>query len=209
MVLYALGDEVREGATGRAQPNFEVVILDGDDQAVAPGVVGEICARPRSPHVMFDGYFGRAETTVERWRNLWFHTGDMGRMDEDGHLTFVDRNKDAIRRRGENISSFEVEQTLLRHPAVAEAAAVAVASELGEDDVKVVISLKADAALEIPELMDYCVAHLPYFAVPRYVEVMESLPVNPTGKVLKTELRESGVTPSTWDRERAGYVVRR
>ena len=151
---------------------------------------------------MFDGYFGRAETTVERWRNLWFHTGDMGRMDEDGHLTFVDRNKDAIRRRGENISSFEVEQTLLRHPAVAEAAAVAVASELGEDDVKVVISLKADAALEIPELMDYCVAHLPYFAVPRYVEVMESLPVNPTGK-------ESGVTPSTWDRERAGYVVRR
>ena len=131
------------------------------------------------------------------------------RQDEDGHLTFVDRNKDAIRRRGENISSFEVEQTLLRHPAVAEAAAVAVASELGEDDVKVVISLKADAALEIPELMDYCVAHLPYFAVPRYVEVMESLPVNPTGKVLKTELRESGVTPSTWDRERAGYVVRR
>jgi carnitine-CoA ligase len=209
MALYALGDEVREGSTGRAQPNFELLVLDEDDQPVDPGVVGEICCRPRSPHVMFDGYYGRSDTTVERWRNLWFHTGDMGRLDVDGHLTFVDRNKDAIRRRGENISSFEVEQTLLRHPLVAEAAAVAVPSELGEDDVKVVIALKPGATLEIPELMDYCVAHLPYFAVPRYVDVMASLPMNPTGKVLKTELRESGVTASTWDRERAGYIVRR
>jgi carnitine-CoA ligase len=209
MVLYRLGDEVREGATGIPQPNFEVLVLNEDDEPVNPDEVGEICCRPRSPHVMFDGYFGRSETTVERWRNLWFHTGDMGRMDGDGHLTFVDRNKDAIRRRGENISSFEVEQTLLRHPLVAEAAAVAVPSELGEDDVKVVISLKPGGTLEIPELMDYCVAHLPYFAVPRYVEVMASLPMNPTGKVLKTDLRESGVTASTWDREQAGYVVRR
>jgi crotonobetaine/carnitine-CoA ligase len=209
MTLYGLGDEVREGATGRAQPNFEVLVLDEDDQPVDPGVVGQICCRPRAPHVMFDGYFGRSETTVERWRNLWFHTGDMGRMDADGHLTFVDRDKDAIRRRGENISSFEVEQTLLRHSAIAEAAAIAVPSELGEDDVKVVVSLKPDAALEIAELMDYCVDHLPYFAVPRYVELMESLPMNPTGKVLKAELRAGGVTASTWDREEAGYSVRR
>jgi crotonobetaine/carnitine-CoA ligase len=209
MVLYGLGDEVRDGATGRPQPNFEVVVLDGDDEPVEPDEVGEICCRPRSPHVMFDGYFGRSETTVERWRNLWFHTGDMGRMDADGHLTFVDRNKDAIRRRGENISSFEVEQTLLRHPAVADAAAVAVPSELGEDDVKVVASVKPGATLEIVELMDFCVDHLPYFAVPRYVDIVESLPMNPTGKVLKTELRDSGITPTTWDREQAGYVVRR
>ena len=209
MVLYAIGDEVREGATGRPQPNFEVLILDEDDEPVGPGEVGEICCRPRAPHVMFDGYYEKSETTVERWRNLWFHTGDRGRMDADGHLTFVDRNKDAIRRRGENISSFEVEQTLLRHRAIAEAAAVAVPSALGEDDVKVVVSVKAGAALEIVELMDFCVAHLPYFAVPRYVDVVESLPMNPTGKVLKTELRESGVTPTTWDREKAGYIVRR
>jgi len=209
MVLYGMGDEVREGATGRAQPNFEVLVLDQDDQPVAPDRVGEICCRPRSPHVMFDGYFARSETTVERWRNLWFHTGDMGRMDADGHLTFVDRNKDAIRRRGENISSFEVEQTLLRHPAIAEAAAVAVPSDLGEDDVKVVVSLRTGATVEIPALMDFCVDHLPYFAVPRYVEILEGLPMNPTGKVLKTELRSSGVTPATWDREQAGYVVRR
>jgi crotonobetaine/carnitine-CoA ligase len=209
MVLYAMGDEVREGATGRAQPNFEVLVLDQDDQPVDAGVVGEICCRPRAPHVMFDGYFGRSETTVERWRNLWFHSGDMGRMDADGHLTFVDRNKDAIRRRGENVSSFEVEQTLLRHPAIAEAAAVAVPSELGEDDIKVVVSLKPGSVLEITELMDYCVGHLPYFAVPRYVELMESLPMNPTGKVLKSELRASPVTEFTWDRERAGYIVRR
>jgi crotonobetaine/carnitine-CoA ligase len=209
MALYGMGEEVREGATGRAQPNFEVLILDDDDEPVAAGQVGEICCRPRAPHVMFDGYFGRSETTVERWRNLWFHTGDTGRMDADGHLTFVDRNKDAIRRRGENISSFEVEQTLLRHPAIAEAAAVAVPSTLGEDDVKVVVSLKPGVTLEIPELMDYCVDHLPYFAVPRYVELLSALPMNPTGKVLKTELRDSGVTPSTWDREVAGYTVQR
>jgi crotonobetaine/carnitine-CoA ligase len=209
MTLYGLDDEAQEGAAGRANPNFEVLVLDEDDEPVPPGQVGEICCRPRSPHVMFDGYFGRSETTVERWRNLWFHTGDMGRMDEAGHLTFVDRNKDAIRRRGENISSFEVEQTLLRHPGIAEAAAVAIPSELAEDDVKVVVALKQDVTLEIPALMDYCVAHLPYFAVPRYVEIVDSLPVNPTGKVLKTELRSNGVTPSTWDREEAGYTVRR
>jgi carnitine-CoA ligase len=209
MTLYGLGDDVREGAAGQVNPNFDVLLLDEDDESVPPGAVGEICCRPRSPHVMFDGYFGRSETTVERWRNLWFHTGDMGRMDAEGHLTFVDRNQDAIRRRGENISSFEVEQALLRHPDIAEAAAIAVPSELAEDDVKVVISLKPGAALEIPALMDYCVEHLPYFAVPRYVEVVDHLPVNPTGKVLKTELRSDGVTPSTWDRERAGYRVRR
>jgi crotonobetaine/carnitine-CoA ligase len=209
MTLYGLDDDGREGAAGRENPNFEVLVLDEDDEPVPPGQVGEICCRPRAPHVMFDGYFGRSETTVERWRNLWFHTGDMGRMDAEGHLTFVDRNKDAIRRRGENISSFEVEQTLLRHPDIAEAAAVAVPSELAEDDVKVVVSLKSGVRLEIPALMDYCVAHLPYFAVPRYVEIVDSLPVNPTGKVLKTELRSSGVTPATWDREEAGYIVRR
>jgi crotonobetaine/carnitine-CoA ligase len=209
MTLYGLDDEGSEGAAGRENPNFEVLVLDEDDEPVPPGQVGEICCRPRAPHVMFDGYFGRSETTVERWRNLWFHTGDMGRLDAEGHLTFVDRNKDAIRRRGENISSFEVEQTLLRHPDIAEAAAVAVPSELAEDDVKVVVSLKAGVTLEIPVLMDYCVAHLPYFAVPRYVEVVDSLPVNPTGKVLKTELRADGVTAATWDREKAGYIVRR
>jgi crotonobetaine/carnitine-CoA ligase len=209
MVLYAMDDKVREGATGRAQLNFEVLILDEDDEPVAAGQVGEICCRPRAPHVMFDGYFGRSETTVERWRNLWFHTGDVGRMDQDGHLTFVDRNKDAIRRRGENISSFEVEQTLLRHPAIAEAAAVAVPSTLGEDDVKVVVALKPGAVLEIPALMDFCVDRLPYFAVPRYVELVDALPMNPTGKVLKSELRSDGVTASTWDREQMGYVVRR
>jgi crotonobetaine/carnitine-CoA ligase len=209
MVVYGLDDVAREGATGRAQPNFEVVVLDGDDEPVPTGDMGEICCRPRAPHVMFEGYFDRPETTVDRWRNLWFHTGDIGRMDAEGHVTFVDRNKDAIRRRGENISSFEVEQTLLRHPAVAEAAAVAVPSALGEDDVKVVVSLKPQVGLSVPELMDYCVEHLPYFAVPRYVEVMDRLPMNPTGKVLKTDLRDSGVTDATWDREAAGYVVRR
>ncbi|MHB1585310.1 MAG: AMP-binding protein [Acidimicrobiales bacterium] len=207
MTVYGVDDEAVEGASGRPQPNFEVVVLDADDRPLPPGEVGEICCRPTAPQVMFDGYHGRPATTVERWRNLWFHTGDLGRMDEGGNLTYVDRSKDAMRRRGENISSFEVEQTLLRHPAVAEAAAVGVPSELGEDDVKVVVALKASASLGYEELMDFCVERLPYFAVPRYVELVDQLPVNPTGKVLKTELRAQGVTPATWDRERAGYVL--
>jgi len=209
MTIYGLDDVAVEGASGQPQPNFEITVLDDEDRPVAPGEVGEICARPTSAHVMFEGYHGRPETTVERWRNLWFHTGDLGKMDEAGNLTFVDRNKDVIRRRGENVSSFEVEQTLLRHPAVADAAAVPVVSELGEDDVKVVLALKPGAEFDVTELMDFCVARLPYFAVPRYVETLPELPKNATGKVVKTTLRAAGVTPGTWDREAAGYRVSR
>ncbi len=209
MTVYGYHDEVVEGATGRPQPNLEVVLLDEDDEPVAPGEVGQICCRPTGPHLMFEGYHGHPDTTVERWRNLWFHSGDLGRMDADGNLTYVDRNKDVMRRRGENISSFEVEQTLLRHPSVADAAAVAVPSELGEDDVKVVVAPKDDAHLEAVELMDFCVERLPYFAVPRYIEFVAELPKNASGKVIKTQLRAAGVTPSTWDREAAGYRVSR
>lgn len=209
MTLYGVDDEAVEGASGRPQPNFEVAILDDEDRPAPPGEVGEICCRPTGPHVMFEGYNGRAEETVERWRNLWFHSGDLGRMDADGNLAYVDRKKDALRRRGENVSSFEVEQTLLRHPAVAEAAAVGVPSDLGEDDVKVCLSLKPDCTLEMGELQDFCVERLPYFAVPRYVEVLDALPKNASGKVVKTQLREAGVTASTWDREQAGYRVGR
>jgi len=209
MTLYGMEDEAVEGACGRPHPGFEVVVLDHDDQPVAPGEVGQICCRPTSPHVMFDGYLGKPEVTVERWRNLWFHTGDLGRMDAEGNLTFVDRNKDVMRRRGENISSFELEQTLLRHSAVAEVAAVGVPSDLGEDDVKVVVALRPGAELPVADLMDFCVERLPYFAVPRYVEFLAELPKNASGKIVKTDLRAAGVTAATWDREQVGYVVRR
>jgi crotonobetaine/carnitine-CoA ligase len=198
----------RVGASGRPNPNFDVLLFDHDDEPVPVGEVGEIVCRPRRSHVMFEGYDGRDGETVEQFRNLWFHTGDMGRFDEDGYLYFADRKKDAMRRRGENISSFEVEQTLLRHPQVAEVAAVGVPSELGEDEVMVYV-VPAGQLGDLEAFMDFCCDNLPYFAVPRYVEVTSELPKNAVGRILKHELRARGVSASAWDRESAGYTVRR
>ena len=158
---------------------------------------------------MFEGYYRNPEATLSMWRNLWFHTGDLGRMDAEGNLAFVDRKKDYLRRRGENVSSFELEQAIMLHPKVAEVAVHAVPSEVAEDDVKACIVVRPGASLDPVELMDHCVANIPYFAVPRYVEVFDTLPKNPVGRVLKYQLRERGVTPSTWDRDQAGYVVPR
>ncbi len=197
------------GASGRANPRLEVAVVDEHDDIVPTGEVGEIVCRPREPHVMFEGYDGRPADTLEQLGTLWFHTGDLGRFDAASNLTYVDRKKDAMRRRGENISSFEVEQAILHHPAVAEAAAIAVPSDVGEDEVMVCLTLKPGIQLDMVEFMDVCVARMPYFAVPRYVEIMDQLPKNAIGRVLKPELRQRGVTGSTWDREQAGYVVRR
>jgi crotonobetaine/carnitine-CoA ligase len=157
------------------------------------------------------GYNAMPERTVEAWRNFWFHTGDAARRDEDGYFYFVDRIKDCIRVRGENISSYEIEKVLSEHPAVAEAAAVAVKSELvgGEDEVKACVVLKSGQRLTPQEVLDFCQPRMPYFAVPRYVEFVEALPKTPTEKVRKTALREAGITVATWDREAAGYRVRR
>ncbi|MBO0729602.1 MAG: AMP-binding protein [Acidimicrobiaceae bacterium] len=209
VVCAGVADDNPPGASGRANPRLEVAVVDHKDDLVPPGTVGEIVCRPREPHVMFEGYDGRPAETLAQLGNLWFHTGDLGRLDEAGNLTYVDRKKDAMRRRGENISSFEVEQVLLQHPAVAEAAAIGVPSEVGEDDVMACLTLKPGAALEMVELMDFCAGRMPYFAVPRYVDIIDQLPKNVIGRVLKPELRERGVTSSTWDREQAGYVVRR
>ncbi|HEY2429872.1 MAG TPA: AMP-binding protein [Acidimicrobiales bacterium] len=209
-LTYAgVDDDNPPGASGRPNPAFEVAIFDPDDEEVPAGTVGEIVCRPRRPHVMFEGYDGRDRETVEQLRTLWFHTGDLGRFDDAGNLSYVDRKKDAMRRRGENISSFEVEQAILGHPAVAEAAAIGVPSELGEDDVMVCVVVRPGATLDVEPFMDFCCDRLPYFAVPRYVDVTDQLPKNAVGRVLKPELRARGVTPSTWDREKTGYVVRR
>lgn len=209
LAVMGVGDPGVPGSAGRANPLFDVRIFDDDDNEVPAGGAGEIVCRPLRPHVMFEDYFRRPEATVEQFRNLWFHTGDFGKFDEDGNFYFIDRKKDAIRRRGENISSFEVERTVMGHPAVAEAAAHAVPSEVGEDDVKICVIVKPDAKATHEELMDHCVANMPYFAVPRYVEFVGDLPRNAVGRVQKFKLRERGVTPETWDREKAGYVVKR
>jgi crotonobetaine/carnitine-CoA ligase len=158
---------------------------------------------------MFEGYFGNPVATLEQWRGLWFRTGDLGRVDEDGFFYFVDRKKDYLRRRGENISSFEVEMAIMRHPDVLEAAVVGVRSELSEEEVKAVVIVRPGTDLSPEELVRHCIDNMPYFAVPRYIEFTDDLQRTPSGKVEKYKLRAEGITPSCWDREAAGIVLRR
>ena len=209
-LAYAgVDDDNPPGMSGHVNPLFEVRIVDGDDEEVPPGTVGEVVCRPRRQHVMFERYEGQPEATLAQLANLWFHTGDLGRVDEHGNFAYADRTKDSMRRRGENISSFEVEQALLRYPGVAEIAAIGVPSELGEDDVMVCIVEKPGEAIDVVAFMDHCCERLPYFAVPRYVDLCGELPKNAVGRVLKHELRARGLPADAWDRDAAGYTVRR
>ena len=185
---------------------FDVRIFDDDDGEVGPDVEGEIVIRPKRPEVMFAGYWGRPEATVETSRNWWYHTGDIGRIDADRYLYFVDRKADYLRRRGENISSFEVERVLMGHGALADVAVHAVPSELTEDDLKLTATVAEGATVTEEELFRWCIDQLPYFALPRYIEFRAELPRSPVGRVLKRELRAEGVTPTTWDAEASGIT---
>ncbi|HWD53318.1 MAG TPA: AMP-binding protein [Acidimicrobiales bacterium] len=197
----------KPNAAGRINDEyFDVRIFDDDDAELPRGADGEVVVRPKRPHVMFEGYWGRPEVTVETSRNWWYHTGDIGRIDDDGYLFFVDRKADYLRRRGENISSYEVESVLMSHGALADVAVHAVPSQLTEDDLKVTATLKQGAELQPEELFDWCVERLPYFVLPRYVEFRPELPRSPVGRVLKRELRDQGVTPTTWDADAAGVT---
>ena len=199
----------RPGSCGKPMDIYEIKLFDDQDNEVPPGEIGEIVFRPREPFVMMSEYYNMPEKTLEAFRNLWFHTGDLGKKDKDGYFYFVDRKKDALRRRGENISSFEVERAVNTHPSVLESAAVAVPSEVGEDEVKICVVLRPGAALTPEELIRYCNDRMPYFAVPRFVEFMESLPKTPTERVEKYRLKQAGITANTWDREKAGVEVKR
>jgi crotonobetaine/carnitine-CoA ligase len=183
---------------------FIVKVFDDDDREVARGGEGEIVCRPRTPYVMFEGYWKRPEATVATWRNLWFHTGDIGRIDEDGYLFFVDRKADYMRRRGENISSWELEKVFHEHPDVKDVCVHAVASEVSEDDVKATVVLREGASLTEKRLCRWAIDRLPYYAVPRYFEFRGELPLSETGRMTKNILRDEGVTLATWDREAAG-----
>lgn len=208
--MLPAGEVNKPGAAGKPNTHeFEVRIVDEADEPVPVGETGEIVCRPTGADLMFAGYWQRPEATVEVLRNLWFHTGDLGRLDEDGFLYFVDRKKDYLRRRGENISSFEMERTVIAHPDVADVAVHAVPSDQGEDDVKVTAVLADGATVTEEELCRWCAERVPYFAIPRYVEFRTDLPRNPVGRVLKYELRDDGVTDRTWDREAAGVVFER
>ena len=213
VAYHPLHQPYRSGSFGlpyRRYFDVRVVHPETDDE-LPPGAVGELVVRPREAFGFVQGYHAMGEKTVEAWRNLWFHTGDAARRDEDGYLYFVDRIKDCIRVRGEYLSSYEIEKVIAAHPAVAEVAAVAVHSDFagGEDEVKVCIVLKDAARLTPQEVLDYCQPRMPYFAVPRFVEFVDALPKTPTAKVRKTVLREQGTTAATWDRQAAGYQLRR
>jgi carnitine-CoA ligase len=207
IAVKGIAEEGVPGTSGRPNPDFDVRIVDPDGERLPDGSVGEIACRPRYPHVMSEGYVN-GEGGVDP-HSEWFRTGDLGVLDSDQNLTYVDRVKDSLRRRGENISSVEVEAVVLGHPAVLEAAAVGVPSDLGEDDILLVVAVQPDSALDCAELLDFCSARMPYFCVPRYVEVVDELPKTIIGRVRKDILRARGVGPDAWDRESHGYIVSR
>jgi crotonobetaine/carnitine-CoA ligase len=194
---------------GRVRPGYQVRIVDEHDEEVPPGTVGELIVRADEPWVMNVGYLNMPEATADAWRHGWFHTGDALMCDDDGDFYFVDRLKDAIRRRGENISSAEVEIEVSAFPAVAECAAVAVPSEWSEDEVKVFVIAKPDTNLDPVELIEFLRPRMAHYMIPRFVEIVDELPRTNTFKVMKHELRDRGNSDATWDREAAGIVVKR
>jgi len=201
----------KPGSLGDPVPGIEIKLLDDEDMEVPVGDVGEFCIRPTEPYVIFNGYFQNPEATLEAFRNLWYHTGDLGRCDEDGNYFFADRKADFIRYGGRNISSFAVEAAVNAHPSVKQCAAHGVTSaELeSEAELKVVAVLHQGKQVSHEELARFVNDNAPYFFVPRYIEFMDELPQTPTGRVQKYKLRERGVTPETWDRKAEGFVVER
>jgi len=195
------------GTCGKARGGAQLRLVDEHDCEVPVGSVGEMVVRTDAPWSMSHGYYKNPEATAAAWRNGWFHTGDAFRADGDGNYIFVDRIKDAIRRRGENVSSFEVEKEICAFPPVKEAAVIAVRSELTEDEVMAVVAPVPGQSVDPLELTRFLKGRLPYFMVPRYVRVVPELPKTPTAKIQKTELRQDGVTADTWDRETEPSIV--
>ena len=199
MAAVDLADR-RIGTAGRPSGLYDMRVVDEDGAEVPPGTAGEIVVRSQPGNATFSGYYDMAAATAEAWRGGWFHTGDRGVVDADGYLTFIDRMKDCVRRRGENISSWEVEQAIARHPAVLEAAVVGVPSELSEEEVLACVVLKPDRTVGEDELIEHCSGRMAHFAVPRYIRWMDELPRNASERVQKFQLRADGLTPGTWDR---------
>lgn len=206
----SLHEQRRPGTLGRPGPHVEVRIVDDSDRCVEVGEPGEIAIRPRIPHCVYSGYWNKPEATASAWRNSWYHTGDLAVVDEDGVLSFVDRKKDSLRRRGENVSSFELETAIGQFAKVQQVAVTSVPSPFGEDDIKACIVLKPDTQTTPEELFEYFKQRLPYFAMPRYVDIRAALPLtDATARVQKHVLRQEGVTDSMWDLETLGLVMQR
>ena len=201
-------DDRRLGSCGKPMPGYEVEVVDAWDNPVSPGTEGELVLRSRRPYTTMLGYYRMPEETAQTYRNFWLHTGDLARKDTDGFFYFVDRKKDAIRRRGENISTFEIEAVVNSHPEIVESAAYAVPAEVGEDDVMVTAVLREGSHMSVDELHGFCLERMPYFWVPRYIDLSEEpLPRTPTNKIEKYKLRQTGVRSGTWDADRSGATT--
>ena len=202
-------DEPRAGSCGKAITGWDVRIVDDDDQECPPDQVGQFICRSNKMFVGTTGYYKNPEATLELFKNGWIHTGDLGRRDADGYFYFADRKKQAIRRRGENISSFEVESVINAHDAVLESCVVGVPSDLGEEEVKAVVVLKPGHRVAPEELIQWCVPRMAYFAIPRYIAIRNSLPKTPSERVEKFKLKSEGITEDCWDREKSGIKLAR
>jgi crotonobetaine/carnitine-CoA ligase len=198
--------EGKVGSMGKPGAAFEMQVVDNNDRELPPGEVGELIYRPTGGAALTE-YYKHPEATAEKTRGGWIHSGDLAYKDKDGYFFFVDRKSDFMRRRGENISSFEVEKIVNGHPKVLESAAYAIPSELGEDEVMLAIVLQPGERLEVQELMQYCERHMAYFMIPRYVRFVAALPKTGTERTMKYQLKAEGVTPDTWDREAAEYKI--
>ena len=207
VTLFTPDDSLQKaGSAGKTRGYVEIQIVDDERRPLPPGEGGEICVRSLEPGLMMLGYYKMSETTEAQMRGSWFHTGDRGYVDKDGYLFFIDRKKEAIRRRGENISAYEVELIISKHPKVLEVAAIPVASELSEDDVMAYIVLKPKEIVSYEEIIDFCNRNMAYFMVPRFVEFVDSLPKTPSQKIEKYKLKELAEArlSEIWDREKAG-----
>jgi crotonobetaine/carnitine-CoA ligase len=206
--IFSDPNPIKRGTCGLKRAGVDVRLVDENDCEVPTGAIGEMIVRTDRPWGMNSGYYKNPEATAKAWRNGWFHTGDAFRQDEDGYFYFVDRMKDAIRRRGENISSFEVEAEVVAHPDVQECAAIGVPNELSEDDVMVVIAAVPGRKIDPAALIEFLRPRMAHFMIPRYVRIVDELPKTPTTKVQKAELRKQGITSDTWDREKAGIKIK-
>ena len=202
-IYTPLNQPRRTGSCGVVGPLWEAQLHDAEGFAVPAGAIGELVVRPRTPDAIMRGYWGMPEATLTAFRQQWFHTGDLMRQDADGHFYFVGRNRDVVRRRGENISAAEVEMGLETHPEVLETAVYGVPSEMTEDEVMACVVRRPGSTLDAPALADHAAQQMARFMVPRYIRFADSLPKTPTDKVEKFRLIEQGITPDTWDRERA------
>jgi crotonobetaine/carnitine-CoA ligase len=202
-LLYNPWPERVIGSTGRAHEDWELQLVDERDMPVADGQPGELVGRPRKPYIAMQGYLNKPRETLDAWRNLWFHTGDILRRDDAGNYYYVDRKKERIRRRGENVSSTEVERGVAAHPAIAECVVLAHSAPAGDHDIRLVAVLKAGAMLTPPELHAWLITRLPRHMLPRYIEFMPALPRTGTDKVEKLRLQRDGLSASAWDAEAA------